>query len=82
MINEYFSLLMVIYKFYLPDVTEGDEVHDLIASFMKLIAQSNDTIAMIARKIGMILNILNVETIFARSDYYRMSSLIGISRRL
>ena len=82
MINEYFSLLMVIYKFYLPDVTEGDEVHDLIASFMKLIAQSNNTIAMIARKIGMILNILNVETIFARSDYYRMSSLIGISRRL
>ena len=73
---------MVIYNLYLPDVTEGDEVHDLIASFMKLIAQSNNTIAMIARKIGMILNILNVETIFARSDYYRMSSLIGISRRL
>ena len=63
---------MVIYNFYLPDVTEGDEVHDLIASFMKLIAQSNNTIAMIARKIGMILNILNVETIFARSDYCRM----------
>ena len=63
---------MVIYNLYLPDVTEGDEVHDLIASFMKLIAQSNNTIAMIARKIGMILNILNVETIFARSDYCRM----------
>ena len=63
---------MVIYKFYLPDVTEGDEVHDLIASFMKLIAQSNNTIAMLARKIGMIFNILNVETIFVRADYCRM----------
>ena len=63
---------MVIYYPYLPDVTEGDEVHDLIASFMKLIAQSKNTIAMLARKIGMILNILNVETNFARSDYYRM----------
>ena len=55
--------MIVIYNFYLPDVTEGDEVQDLIASFIKLIAQSKNTIAMIARKIGMLFNILNVETI-------------------
>ena len=55
---------MVIYNLYLPDVTEGYEVQDLIASFIKLIAQSKNTIAMIARKIGMIFNILNVETIW------------------
>ena len=52
---------MVVHKFLLPDVTEGDVIHDLIASFMKLMAQSKSTIAMAARKIVMTLIILNVE---------------------
>ena len=45
---------------FLPDVTEGDAFHDLMASLMKLIAQLKNTIAMPARKIGITFTILDI----------------------
>ena len=67
--------MIVIYNFYLPDVTEGDEVQDLIASFIKLIAQSKNTIAMIARKIGMLFNKLFQTIVQDRGKIVRTSAI-------
>ena len=47
-------------NFFVPDVIEGDAFHDLMASFMKLIAQLMNTIAMPARKIGITFFILDI----------------------
>ena len=57
---EYLLLFTVVHNLFLPDVTEGDSFHDLMASFMKLMAKSKNTIAMPARTTGMTLIILNI----------------------
>ena len=46
------SLFLAAKDIFLPDVTEGDAFHDLMASFMKLMAKNKNTIAMPVRKIG------------------------------
>ena len=61
---------MVAHKLFLPDVTVGDEIHDWIASFMKLIAQVKNIIARPVRKIGMTLIILNVGRLGYRYDFH------------
>ena len=51
---------MVVDYFFLPDVTEGDAFHDLMASVMKLMANIKKTIETPIRTTGMILIILNI----------------------
>ena len=46
---------------YVPDVTEGDAFHDLMASVIKLMAKNKKIIAMPARTIGMTFIILNID---------------------
>ena len=62
-IKKKIMIFVAIYDFqifYVPDVIEGDAFHDLMASFMKLIAQLMNTIAMPARKIGITFIILDI----------------------
>ena len=51
---------MVVHNFSIPDVTEGDAFHDLMASVIKLIAKNKKTIEMPVRTTGMTLVILNI----------------------
>ena len=51
---------MLFYNFTIPDVTEGDAFHDLMASVMKLMAKNKKTIEMPVRTTGMTLIILNI----------------------
>ena len=46
--------------FFVPDVIEGDAFHDLMASFIKLMAKNKKKIATPARRIGMTLIILKI----------------------
>ena len=50
-------------NFFVPDVIEGDSFHDLMASFMKLMAKNKKKIAMPDRTIGMTLIILKIRTL-------------------
>ena len=56
------NILTIYYfaHFTLPDVTEGDAFHDLMASVMKLMAKNKNTIEMPVRTTGMTLIILNI----------------------
>ena len=56
----YYFAQILVNNFTLPDVTEGDAFHDLMASFMKLMAKNKNTIAMPSRTTGMTLIILNI----------------------
>ena len=47
-------------NFFVPDVIEGDAFHDLMASFIKLMAKNKKKIATPARTIGMTLIILKI----------------------
>ena len=60
MLTVYFLAHMLVYNFTLPDVTDGDAFHDLMASVMKLMAKSKNTIEMPVRTTGMTLIILNI----------------------
>ena len=51
---------MLVYNVSIPDVTEGDAFHDLIASVMKRMANNKRTIEMPVRTTGMTLIILNI----------------------
>ena len=51
---------MVVHNFSIPDVTEGDAFHDLMASVMKFMAKNKSIIAMPVRTIGMTLFILRL----------------------
>ena len=56
----YYLAHMLVYNFTIPDVTEGDAFHDLMASVMKLMAKNKKTIEMPVRTTGMTLIILNI----------------------
>ena len=60
MLNVYFLAHMLVHNFSIPDVTEGDAFHDLIASVMKRKANNKKTIEMPVRTTGMTLIILNI----------------------
>ena len=60
MLTVYFLADMLVYYFSIPDVTEGDAFHDLMASVMKLRAKNKKTIEMPVRTTGMTLIILNI----------------------
>ena len=59
-LDSYFLSWKSCLNFTLPEVTEGDEIHDSMASFMKISAQTSNRIATTARKIGMTFIILNL----------------------
>ena len=64
------SQLRVVHNFILPEVTEGDEIHDLMASAIKLTAKNKNTIEMPARTIGMTLIILNIGKLGLTYDFH------------